>query len=276
MTTIVPVCSLLGSFEADEQVFRNLGYNLHSSIVANLPASPRIADVATGTGIWMFDIARDFSPKPVTLDGFDISDLQFAKGDALPDNITFHVHNAKEPFPSELHGQFDAIHIRLILAAISDNDLEQISRNALELLKPGGGIQWGEYDLRRLEYLPGPGADALFPTNLAAVGQAFKDLFLVKCATATELLHGIFKDKLGMVDVRREITLTDKVPQGGLSITKQWAGLVRPWAKTQAEHFGGDEECERVLDGMDREIEEGAYMRNEIVVTYGFWLDSGH
>lgn len=51
---------------------QELGYHIHPSItVSSLGESPRIADVATGTGAWLLEVSR--SHPTATCDGFDIS-----------------------------------------------------------------------------------------------------------------------------------------------------------------------------------------------------------
>ncbi|KAJ5663571.1 hypothetical protein N7507_004302 [Penicillium longicatenatum] len=65
----------------------NIKYLLHPLIEQH--DTMRIADVGTGTGIWLSDLA-DALPKTCQLDGFDLSDAMFPSKDALPANVTFH------------------------------------------------------------------------------------------------------------------------------------------------------------------------------------------
>lgn len=72
----------------------------------------RIADVGTGTGLFLLDIAKDL-PKPSHFTGFDITDAHFPTKD-IPDNVKFHQHDMRTPFPEEYLGKFDLVCLRLV------------------------------------------------------------------------------------------------------------------------------------------------------------------
>lgn len=48
--------------------------------------------------------------------------------------------------PDHLLGQFDIVHVRLIMLVIKDNDSASVIRNLYRLLRPGGFLQWDEVD----------------------------------------------------------------------------------------------------------------------------------
>lgn len=48
--------------------------------------------------------------------------------------------------PQHLWGTYDIVHIRLFLAVVDNNDPTQILDHCYKLLKPGGYLQWDEYD----------------------------------------------------------------------------------------------------------------------------------
>lgn len=109
----------------------------HGSLIQ--PSIPRsniraIADVATGTGIWLREAAQEFTTSKEKMDftGFDISAQQFPKDDNHC--INFVVHNVVEPFPPEYHEQFDLVHVRLLSYALRAQDLEDSVRNIIQLL----------------------------------------------------------------------------------------------------------------------------------------------
>ena len=125
---------------------QELGYNLHPSIpVSSLGENPRIADVATGTGVWLLEIAR--SHPTATCDGFDISLEQAPPAVWLPNNVTFSAWNMFNPPPAHLVGTYDIVHIRLVTLVIENKDPVSTIRNLAALLKPNGYIQWDEIDL---------------------------------------------------------------------------------------------------------------------------------
>ncbi|KGO45652.1 hypothetical protein PEX1_011060 [Penicillium expansum] len=117
----------------------NIGYLLHPAIKQH--DRMRIADVGTGTGIWLRDLAA-ILPITCQLDGFDLSDVMFPRKNALPENITFHHQNLLAPFPDEYLGEYDVVNVRVMLVALSDVEWEPAVRNLMTLLKPGGHLQW--------------------------------------------------------------------------------------------------------------------------------------
>ncbi|KAK6072777.1 capsule polysaccharide biosynthesis protein [Seiridium cupressi] len=119
-----------------------LGCTVHPAISTSKPAL-RIADVATGTAIWLLDLAQTLPPD-AQLYGFDISAAQFPAPEARPSNVSLHEHNVTEPFPEEYQGSFDIVAVRLITAGLRGDDWGAAVRNVSSLLKPGGYLQWIE------------------------------------------------------------------------------------------------------------------------------------
>ncbi len=118
------------------------GLLLHPSIP--LREISTIADVATGTGIWMASVASHWREseqhgRKHTFVGFDVSDAQFPatkherqeEEGELPD---FVVHDMTRPFPSKYYQTFDLVHIRLVVAALRTKDLPKVVRNVAEIL----------------------------------------------------------------------------------------------------------------------------------------------
>ncbi|KAI0132891.1 S-adenosyl-L-methionine-dependent methyltransferase [Xylariales sp. AK1849] len=119
-----------------------LGCNVHPAISTKKGAL-RVADVATGTAIWLLDLAQTL-PTDTQLYGFDISAAQFPAPEARPSNVSLHEHNVTNPFPEEYHGSFDMVAVRLITAGLRGDDWDAAVRNVSALLKPGGYLQWIE------------------------------------------------------------------------------------------------------------------------------------
>ncbi|KAL3480545.1 S-adenosyl-L-methionine-dependent methyltransferase [Aspergillus californicus] len=125
-------------------VEETLGYLLHPDIP--VPENAKIADIATGTGIWPISYSRRVPPT-VQIDGFDITDDQFPPSDWLQSNVSLRTLNIFEPVPDELKGQYDVVCIRYFGVLIRNNDPECVLRNLVAMLKPGGYIQWVESDV---------------------------------------------------------------------------------------------------------------------------------
>jgi SAM-dependent methyltransferase len=123
-------------------ILKTLGYILHPAIKVGSEA--RIADVGTGTGVFLRDLAERLPN--CHFDGLDISDEQFPT--EKPKNVSFSVMDAKSAPPAELREQFDVVTLRYVGPAMQGHeDWERVARNAFELLKTGGYVQWVELDL---------------------------------------------------------------------------------------------------------------------------------
>ncbi|MCJ1225629.1 hypothetical protein MMC12_002278 [Toensbergia leucococca] len=151
-----------------------MGYLLHPSI-PNDRENLRVADVGTGTGIWLLDIAHNL-PASAQLEGLDISLDQTPPTSWLPPNVSFHHFNIFHEIPEDLVEQYDIVHVRLLILVVQNNSPVPVLRQLLKLLsigsslfgvpkknqsftefwswpaEPGGYLQWGEIDLpnRRL------------------------------------------------------------------------------------------------------------------------------
>lgn len=121
-----------------------LGFNLHPSIPTPKPDA-RIADVATGTGIWLLDLARCL-PKSVRLDGFDIDISQSPPAHWLPPNVNVRTWDMFQDVPIDFVEKFDIVHVRLIGLVIKNNNPLPAIYSLHKLLKPGGYLQWDEMD----------------------------------------------------------------------------------------------------------------------------------
>ncbi|KAI1200883.1 hypothetical protein F5X97DRAFT_292391, partial [Nemania serpens] len=123
------------------------GFLLHPTIQAELRRKNEskqtgtqeplyVADLATGTGIWLFDLAK--SPEVSGLDiqyrGLDISRASFPHSAWLPKNIVLSTSNLLEEPPESLHGQFDVVHVRLVLSLIGSGSPKPIIRHIKMLL----------------------------------------------------------------------------------------------------------------------------------------------
>ncbi|KAH7400550.1 S-adenosyl-L-methionine-dependent methyltransferase [Phaeosphaeria sp. MPI-PUGE-AT-0046c] len=106
----------------------------------------RVADVGTGTAIWLTDLSARL-PDDVQLDGLDISFEAAPPAPWLPRNVTLRNWNVKESAPAALLGAYDLVHIRNFAFVLLDADITSIIHNLVALLKPGGYIQWGEPDV---------------------------------------------------------------------------------------------------------------------------------
>ncbi|CAI6101421.1 unnamed protein product [Clonostachys chloroleuca] len=142
-----------------------LGFLTHPDIPVG-DANLKVADVATGNGIWLHDFARG-KPSSVQLHGFDISLDQVVPQPWLPNNIHMHTWSIFHEPPSEFVGYFDVVHVRLITVVVKNNDPRPVLANLRKLLKPGGYLQWDEVDtincsIQTIPGISGSNLDKLF------------------------------------------------------------------------------------------------------------------
>ncbi|OCK76824.1 S-adenosyl-L-methionine-dependent methyltransferase [Lepidopterella palustris CBS 459.81] len=121
----------------------SLGYVAHPKI-PKLPPGSRVADVGTGTGIWLLQLAQELGHAEVQLDGYDISIAQCPTENLRPGNVSFTEWNAFEEIPPGTYETYDLVHIRLFGINVQNNDPSKVIRNVLCMLKPGGWLQWEE------------------------------------------------------------------------------------------------------------------------------------
>lgn len=109
------------------------GHLIHPSIPQNEVQA--IADVGTGTGVWLQQVAKRFPRQKRELVGFDISSLQFPTSENHPDGVRFVVHDMTHPFPKEYHGKFDLVHVRFLSYGLRQQDLKATVENLTEMLR---------------------------------------------------------------------------------------------------------------------------------------------
>ncbi|KAI1321364.1 S-adenosyl-L-methionine-dependent methyltransferase [Xylariaceae sp. FL0255] len=121
------------------------GYHIHPCIPVT-DANLQVADVGTGTGLWLTDLSKRLPPT-AQLDGFDISLKATPPIEWLPGNLKFRLWDVKEPVPNEFIEKYDIVHLRLFGFVLRDDEVSPVLKNVVRLLKPGGFLQWDEADL---------------------------------------------------------------------------------------------------------------------------------
>ncbi|KAL4876891.1 hypothetical protein BJY04DRAFT_231183 [Aspergillus karnatakaensis] len=146
------------------------GYHINPAVGVEDLASPRIADVGTGTAVWLTDLARR-PPSTAALDSLDVSFDAVPPVQSLPSNVTLHHYDIYSQTPAELRGVYDIVHVRNMTFVVKDDQAESAIRNVMQLLKPGGYLQWAETDVSsfRIERTT-PGPDSITNNPLDVSG----------------------------------------------------------------------------------------------------------
>ncbi|BCS17813.1 class I SAM-dependent methyltransferase [Aspergillus puulaauensis] len=191
----------------------NIGYLIHPSIAQH--DDMRIADVGTGTGIWLQQLAKVLPPS-TRLDGFDLSDSMFSR-DNLPGNIKFHYQNFLQPFPEEVLGKYDLVHVRVMVLALSSDEWEPAVRNLMTLLRPGGYLQWVDCAAHDC-VVKGP--DGANPTHAQRYMDIFQSGMMAVGKTPNiAALKGIFQ-KSGLADCEEQVfTLVNPKAREDVNVT---------------------------------------------------------
>lgn len=122
---------------------RELGFTIDPTVALPNP-SPRIADVATGTGMWLLEVASLYPG--ARCDGTDIDLSQAPPSKWCPPNVAFSRWDFRTAPPEEWRGVYDLVHVRLVMLAI-EKDPSTVVQHLGMLLKPGGYLQWEELDV---------------------------------------------------------------------------------------------------------------------------------
>ncbi|KAF3940857.1 hypothetical protein ABW19_dt0207085 [Dactylella cylindrospora] len=122
------------------------GKFLPESVIARLKevqasnGNVKIAELATGTGIWLYTIRSQLAESSIDAEmhGYDLFDNQFPPAEARQ-GVIFDVADILDTAKYESIGPvFDYVHVRLLAFVLTADDWPTAIENAFKLLKPGG------------------------------------------------------------------------------------------------------------------------------------------
>jgi len=225
------------------------GTNLIAPV--SLHGSDKVLECATGSGIWLLDIARTL-PKSVTLRGTDIETRMFPSKDDLAENVKFSVASVLD-LPSAWTDQFKLVHMRLIVWGLQCNEWPVAIKEMYRVLAPGGWVQITELG----DWTVGPVTDR-HRKLLRALSES-KNLMIDCCKHIPSMLSDS-----GFVNVQTRSAMAPigkSAGQLGATATKN-AMLVFEGMKTPTLAAGGfgivnsAEEFDTLLNDMRREWDE--------------------
>ncbi|XDG00731.1 hypothetical protein ABKA04_000346 [Annulohypoxylon sp. FPYF3050] len=247
---------------------RNVGYLIHPRIAAALPPNPRIADIGTGTGHFLQCVQESGAFPNATLDGYDISAIMYPQ--SLPENITLKVWDMKQPVPEELHGVYDLVHARMLVAAILPSEWTAIVANLTKLLKPGGWLQWGECNFAASKYLRGGALESSPTDTVVALSDKWRDEMRERFQSGWSTLAGDMR-AAGLESVDSDCVSSDRVPETRKEAAENGMVAIFSWLRVLASKGVGmtNEELDLAEKRASEEIEAGAYVRYDIYTVTG-------
>ena len=248
-------------------IHARLGYLLHPTIEASLKdkPTPRILDLATGTGIWAVEASLKYPQATVV--GLDLADNQFPPAGTLPSNVTFGTYNFFEPVPEDLAGTFDIVHVSLINAALYKGGRDTVLQNIHQFLKPGGHVQWLEV-LNDEDILLDP-SHSLQPSAQKMKAFAFveKHAGFMTAQGWTREFPKYLREEGGFVDAKMVLTPQMNALLSQETLLVLW-NVLESMTKL-AEIVGTEEatkEAEEVIEDVQRRVKEGKVITFNTVV----------
>ncbi|KAF8907529.1 S-adenosyl-L-methionine-dependent methyltransferase [Mucidula mucida] len=110
-----------------------------------LKKGDKILDAATGSGIWLTELAKEV-PECVELIGVDIQDQLFPKPSTAASNVKFY-RNSTLSLPAAWSNTFRFINQRLLVCAFTEREWVAELPEILRVLVPGGRAQFTEAHL---------------------------------------------------------------------------------------------------------------------------------
>ncbi|OQO12489.1 hypothetical protein B0A48_03131 [Cryoendolithus antarcticus] len=239
----------------------NVGFLLHPCIVDALPkvGPVKIADLGTGTGAWLLELAEEMKDARITYTGLDISDAQFPA--APPSGVSFKTYDMLSPVPAQFLSAFDVVHVRFLVLGLPSGTWPQALANLTSMLKPGGWIQWMEPDFRT--------------TILSLVAHGTQHHNLAFHDSESLASHFAAAD---LKDVTETAFASDRVPETRLAISRVFEGGITGLqrmicagdAEEQRGRWGDEGKGRKVLSEVGEACERGeAYWRLELNVFTG-------
>lgn len=240
---------------------RAVGYILHPSIQRKLPSSPAVAELATGTGAFLVDLAATLPPT-ARLDAYDISADSFLPKSELPANVTLNLSDARAPPKDDLKGLYDVVCIRFLNAGLTPEDWAKVANHAWQLLKLGGVLQWIEGDLTQLAVIlrsePESKTDAWDRAlRQGATGRGPWSWFVTNLTPILE--------EQGFKEVKQMASTGDRVDAdrkpGAMLVAGAICNILKMQTQKGAEGAFTMDQIDATYKEMEEEVQTGAYSR---------------
>lgn len=230
---------------------RLFSYLIHPKNASRLPENASVADIGAGTGAWALDAAQVL-PSGTSLVAYDISAAQFPSDS--PKNVTFAIADVMQPFHDHMHGTFDLVHLGHMCTSLHSSDVAKALANVVQLLKPGGSIEWTEARYGTMSCLRDSNGFQSYPTltNLLA---KFHLAVGASMAEFAPKLSQAFVDSDSLVDLEFDAVSTDR----NSSTRSRWGQMLAPAYTNWAIRTLGlsPDEGKELKAGIDEDFKNG-------------------
>jgi hypothetical protein len=205
--------------------------------------------------------------------GLDLFPVHFPAAGNLPENIKLGVLDAfSEDVPEEHVGQYDVVHVRVFTGVVKNNDPAPLVRNAFKMLKPGGYLQWDEFDGGSWKAVA-PGDDSSVSTSattemLQTALESSRKAMNLQYSWIENLgkifqEHGLELLEHKRMDVKKELrkTMTDS-----LLMTLHHVSRI---AVRNGCLVGTDKNWEQLWTSSGEEVEKGVSLTMDMLITVG-------
>ena len=173
------------------------------------------------------------------------------------------------------------MHLRLLVCALEEEDWAKVARNVLQLLKPGGYIQWEEGNLVDLRSVYRSGSASALGSGVAeasgtsglknAVARTLQ-LQMYRMVHGWSTLGQVLPE-VGFEDVQAETVASDRLPELRPSMCEvvvgACKGILMTCAEKGLEGAPPADDVQRIYERAIEDIKGGAYATFDIWVWVG-------
>ena len=252
---------------------RNIGYLIHPTLTPHLPPNAHIADLATGTALFLQRLAA--TNPAYTFHGSDISPALFPPDSTLPPNITLTTLDIRQPPPAHLIQRYDLVHVRQLSAGLEATDWPAAIAHAAALVRPGGALQWEECDFLSVRHLRGGVENSVGAAG--RMGDVFKDALRERFAHGWNCLERGMRDA-GLVGVEKEVVSSDRVVGTREALTRNGLGVIEAWMRrvvgrgVALDGLNGAGNVDELARRAEEDVRRGCYVRFDVHVVWG-WVN---
>ena len=179
--------------------------------------------------------------------------------------------DVKEPPAPEEHGQYDVVHVRLLVAGMNSTDWDVAVRNLTQLLRPGGALQWEECNFLATQYFRGKVDSSVSTARFMA--SLFREALKEKFSYGWNTLPGIMRNS-GLLEVEEDIVSSDRIVETREAVSINGLTAIFDWARRMSTRgMPGSypmDELKKLEDQAYEDIKSGCYVRYDVHVSLGF------